>query len=137
MRCECAASASTRLTDRLLLCTASAPQGWAAARGELDWAVVGPLYGAGGAWTLVYDTIYAHQDAVDDAAIGVRSTALRFGADTPRWLSGFSVAAVAGLAQAGHAVGVGWPYYAGVAAAGAHLAWQARCWLHGGAVHAR
>ena len=87
---------------------------------------MGPLYGAGVAWTLVYDTIYAHQDAVDDAAIGVRSTALRFGDDTPRWLTGFSAATVAGLAAAGHAAGVGWPYYVGVAAAGAHLAWQAR-----------
>ena len=35
--------------------------GWAAARGSCDWAVVLPLYGAGVCWTLVYDTIYAHQ----------------------------------------------------------------------------
>jgi hypothetical protein len=41
--------------------------------------------------------------------------------------SGFSVAMLAGLTAAGHAAGVGWPYYAGVAAAGSHLAWQARC----------
>jgi 4-hydroxybenzoate polyprenyltransferase len=37
------------------------------------------LYGAGIAWTLGYDTIYAHQDKRDDARIGVRSTARRFG----------------------------------------------------------
>jgi 4-hydroxybenzoate polyprenyltransferase len=30
-------------------------------------------------WTLGYDTIYAHQDKVDDARIGVKSTALRLG----------------------------------------------------------
>ena len=35
--------------------------GWAAVRGSCDWAVVLPLYGAGICWTLVYDTIYAHQ----------------------------------------------------------------------------
>lgn len=35
--------------------------GWAAARGECDWAAVLPLYAAGVCWTLVYDTIYAHQ----------------------------------------------------------------------------
>ena len=35
--------------------------GWAAVRGSCDWAVVLPLYGAGVCWTLVYDTIYAHQ----------------------------------------------------------------------------
>ncbi len=35
--------------------------GWAAIRGSCDWEVVLPLYGAGICWTLVYDTIYAHQ----------------------------------------------------------------------------
>ena len=38
-----------------------------------------PLYLAGICWTLVYDTIYAHQDKVDDRRIGVKSTALHFG----------------------------------------------------------
>lgn len=35
--------------------------GYSAAAGSCDWAVCLPLYGAGVAWTLVYDTIYAHQ----------------------------------------------------------------------------
>ena len=35
--------------------------GWAAAHGSLDWGVVLPLYASGVCWTLVYDTIYAHQ----------------------------------------------------------------------------
>lgn len=35
--------------------------GWAAVQGQCDWAVVAPLYLAGVSWTLVYDTIYAHQ----------------------------------------------------------------------------
>lgn len=56
--------------------------------GSLDWRVVAPLYGAGICWTLVYDTIYAHQDAADDARVGIRSTALRFGDATPQWLTG-------------------------------------------------
>ena len=29
-------------------------------------------------WTIVYDTIYAHQDKIDDIKIGVKSTALKF-----------------------------------------------------------
>ncbi len=37
------------------------------------------LYGALVFWTLGYDTIYAIQDREDDALIGVRSTARRFG----------------------------------------------------------
>jgi 4-hydroxybenzoate polyprenyltransferase len=46
------------------------------------------------AWTLFYDTIYAHQDKEDDALIGVKSTARLFGDDTPAWLRRFIVATV-------------------------------------------
>ena len=53
------------------------------------------LYAAGIAWTLFYDTIYAHQDREDDALIGVRSTARLFGAATQPWLAGFLAAAAA------------------------------------------
>ncbi|CAN1812301.1 4-hydroxybenzoate polyprenyltransferase, mitochondrial [Linum perenne] len=35
--------------------------GWSAIRGSLDPAIVVPLYMSGVFWTLVYDTIYAHQ----------------------------------------------------------------------------
>ena len=35
--------------------------GWAAVQGSCDWAVCLPLYFSGLAWTLVYDTVYAHQ----------------------------------------------------------------------------
>ncbi|MFZ1348158.1 MAG: UbiA family prenyltransferase, partial [Tabrizicola sp.] len=43
---------------------------WAAHAGEVPPAAVA-LYLAGIAWTLYYDTIYAHQDIEDDALIGV------------------------------------------------------------------
>ena len=103
--------------------------GWSAHAGGLGVAPV-LLYAAGIAWTLFYDTIYAHQDKEDDALIGVRSTARLFGTDTARWLRGFLVATVvlAGLAvvDAGRGanplalvVGLG-----GVWALGWHLAWQ-------------
>ena len=58
---------------------------WAAHTGS-----IGPvpviLYLAGIAWTLFYDTIYAHQDTEDDALIGVKSTARLFGDQTREWL---------------------------------------------------
>lgn len=47
------------------------------------------LYTAGIAWTLFYDTIYAHQDTEDDALIGVKSTARLFGDNTASWLRWF------------------------------------------------
>jgi 4-hydroxybenzoate polyprenyltransferase len=40
------------------------------------------LYASGVAWTLGYDTIYAHQDREDDALIGVKSSARRLGSKT-------------------------------------------------------
>ena len=53
--------------------------GWAAAFGQPRLAPV-LLYLGGIAWTIGYDTIYAHQDKEDDAMVGVRSTARLFGA---------------------------------------------------------
>ena len=67
---------------------------WAAHSGTVPPAAIA-LYGAGIAWTLFYDTIYAHQDREDDALIGVRSTARLFGTDTGWWLKVFLVATVA------------------------------------------
>ena len=97
--------------------------GYAAAKDRLDSAPL-LLYAAGIAWTLVYDTIYAHQDKEDDALIGVRSTALKFGAATRTWLIPFAVAMIALLAAMIPAAGLGlfaWLALAGIAA---HLAWQ-------------
>jgi 4-hydroxybenzoate polyprenyltransferase len=59
--------------------------GWACLFGSLSWAPVF-LYAGAVVWTIGYDTIYAHQDKEDDALVGVRSTALLFGADTKPWL---------------------------------------------------
>jgi 4-hydroxybenzoate polyprenyltransferase len=52
------------------------------------------LYASGLAWTLGYDTIYAHQDKEDDALIGVKSSARRLGADTKMALTLFYAAAL-------------------------------------------
>ena len=52
------------------------------------------LYASGIAWTLFYDTIYAHQDKEDDVLIGVKSTARLFGAATGKWLGLFLILTV-------------------------------------------
>ncbi|WP_323779615.1 4-hydroxybenzoate octaprenyltransferase [Leisingera sp.] len=72
---------------------------WVAHTGSLSWPPV-LLYLAGIAWTLFYDTIYAHQDTEDDALIGLKSTARLFGSDTPMWLRRFIVAFVSLMALA-------------------------------------
>jgi 4-hydroxybenzoate polyprenyltransferase len=97
--------------------------GYAAAAGRLAAAPL-LLYAAGIAWTLVYDTIYAHQDKEDDALIGVRSTALKFGAASRRWLWLFAALMLVLLGAMILAAGLGplaWLGFIGVAA---HLAWQ-------------
>jgi 4-hydroxybenzoate polyprenyltransferase len=73
--------------------------GWVAHSGRLDWPAV-LLYLVGVAWTLFYDTIYAHQDTEDDALIGVKSTARLFGQSSPQWLRAFAVLATGLMAVA-------------------------------------
>ena len=63
---------------------------WTAHSGSLGWPAV-LLYLSGLSWTLFYDTIYAHQDKDDDVMIGVKSTALLFGTETPKWMKRFLV----------------------------------------------
>jgi 4-hydroxybenzoate polyprenyltransferase len=82
------------------------------------------LYAGSIAWVIGYDTIYAHQDAEDDALIGVKSTARLFGAQTHRALVVFYSLAVIliGVALALSATGVwGW---IGLAVFAVHLGWQ-------------
>lgn len=97
--------------------------GYAAARDTLTLAPV-LLYLGSIAWTIGYDTIYAHQDKDDDALIGVKSTALRFGASTRRWMWLFYGLMAAALVAVGVAGALGPVYFAGVALAAAQLVWQ-------------
>jgi 4-hydroxybenzoate polyprenyltransferase len=97
--------------------------GWSAVTGGLDAAPLW-LYAAGIAWTLGYDTIYAHQDKEDDALVGVKSTALRFGHNTKVWVAGFYGLATAFFAVSGAVIELGLFYYVGVAAIGAQFLWQ-------------
>jgi 4-hydroxybenzoate polyprenyltransferase len=96
--------------------------GWAAATGTLDWPAA-LLYLGGIFWTLGYDTIYAHQDKEDDARIGVKSSALALGERTRPFL--FVVFAFAAGLWGAAGSGLGWPFWAALAAVTAHLFWQA------------
>ena len=103
---------------------------WAAATGSLSWAPV-LIYLGGIAWTLFYDTIYAHQDTEDDALIGVKSTARLFGTATSKRLRVFLTATLVLMASGyiaafGSIVNVLQLVVAigGLWAFGWHLAWQ-------------
>jgi 4-hydroxybenzoate polyprenyltransferase len=101
--------------------------GWAAVTGRIGVAAVA-LYAAGLCWTLVYDTIYAHQDARDDADAGVKSTALWFGRFSRLWLAGFALAMLALLWTAGAVAGLGRVYVAMLILVALHLAWLLAFW---------
>jgi 4-hydroxybenzoate polyprenyltransferase len=73
-----------------------------------------------------YDTIYAHQDAEDDALIGVKSTARLFGARTHGALAVLYTLAVVLIGAALALGGARWSAWIGLAAFAVHLAWQIR-----------
>jgi 4-hydroxybenzoate polyprenyltransferase len=82
--------------------------------GAVAWAWALPLYGGAVCWTLVYDTLYAHQDKRDDKKLGLHSSALTLGdAGTKPALALFSAVAVGGVATAGCVAGLSWPFYLG------------------------
>jgi len=104
---------------------------WTAHTGSLGWPPV-LLYLSGIAWTLFYDTIYAHQDKEDDALIGVKSTARLFAGATPRYLFVFMALSVCLMALAAITAlsgGPVTPLMLGILAAwafGMHMFWQMR-----------
>src|SRR6185437_13236921 len=98
--------------------------GWAAATGTLG-APAWLLYAGGIAWTLGYDTIYAHQDKEDDALIGVKSAALALGAATRKALVVFYAAALALWIAASAAAGLAWPVWPALLLVAGHFLWQA------------
>lgn len=97
--------------------------GWAVSFGSLDWPPV-LLYFGGIAWTIGYDTIYAHQDKEDDAMIGVKSTALLFGEKTKWRLTQFYGLASVLFLISGLLAGAGIVFVLGMGAAALHLVWQ-------------
>lgn len=99
--------------------------GYSALAGKLTLAPA-LLYAAGIAWTLGYDTIYAHQDKEDDALIGVKSSARALGPKTVAALKFFYAITIALAAAAGLAGGLHGAYIAFLAAPAAHFAWQIR-----------
>lgn len=100
--------------------------GWSAIHGTCDWSVCLPLYVSGICWTILYDTIYAHQDKYDDLLVGIKSTALKFGRKTKLYLSGFGASMIGGLITSGLIIDQTLPYYASVGLVGSHIAHQVR-----------
>ena len=97
--------------------------GWAAMTGSLAMAPLA-LYAGCVLWTIGYDTIYAHQDKEDDLAIGLRSTALKLGNATHRWLALFYAGAILLWAAAGVLAGARLAFFVALVIVSLQLVWQ-------------
>ncbi|MGE0767093.1 MAG: 4-hydroxybenzoate octaprenyltransferase, partial [Hyphomicrobiaceae bacterium] len=97
--------------------------GWTAVHGALAWPAVA-LYAGCVFWTVAYDTIYAHQDKEDDLALGLKSTAIRFGDATRRWLTALYGAALGLWVVAAMQAGAGAFTFVALTLCGAAFAWQ-------------
>jgi 4-hydroxybenzoate polyprenyltransferase len=77
-------------------------------------------------WVLAYDTEYAMVDRDDDLKVGIQTSAITLGrADVAVVMACYAAfLAVWGLALAPR--GLGWPFWAGLAAAGAQALWHWR-----------
>ena len=105
--------------------------GWTAITGGVLEAPALALYGSGVCWTMVYDTIYAHQDKEDDLSLGLKSTAIRFGDQTKPWLAGLFAGAVALWAGAAVLASAVFFTYLALVVIAAQFSWQVIlvCWL--------
>ena len=97
--------------------------GWSAVTGTL---AIAPfiLYAGCIAWTVGYDTIYAHQDSRDDAMLGLGSSALLWGESSRIAVGVCYVIAAVALVLAAVFAGSGWMFYACMPLIIAHLLWQ-------------
>ncbi len=68
-------------------------------------------------WTIAYDTEYAMVDRDDDIKIGIKTSALLFGKYDVIAVMLCNVAMLILLAVIGKAIGLGWPFWAGLTAA--------------------
>ncbi|MBV8798168.1 MAG: 4-hydroxybenzoate octaprenyltransferase [Hyphomicrobiales bacterium] len=97
--------------------------GWSATFASLAVAPI-LLYASAFTWTIGYDTIYALQDARDDAIVGIRSTARLFGSRVKLGIVAFYAATAALALAAIEAAGGGAIALIGWLAYTAHLGWQ-------------
>lgn len=102
----------------------AAAGGWIAVTGSIDppaWS----LWLAVSLWIAGFDLIYACQDVDFDRAAGVYSIPASFGiAAGLRWAQLMHLLTVVALALAGWQMGLGWPYWLGIAAVAGLLIYE-------------
>jgi 4-hydroxybenzoate polyprenyltransferase len=93
-------------------------------------AVAWVMYLAVVLWALVYDTMYAMVDKDDDLKIGVKSTAILFGAYDRQIMAILQLIILALLIAIGLIQQLSWPYYGGLLVAAGLFAYQQKLIFH-------
>jgi len=81
-------------------------------------------------WALVYDTMYAMVDKDDDLKIGIKSTAILFGAYDRQIMAGLQAIILGLLITVGQMAQTGWPYYSGLLIAAGLSIYQQKLIFH-------
>lgn len=87
-------------------------------------AVAWVMYLAVVLWALVYDTMYAMVDKEDDLKIGVKSTAILFGAYDRHIMAILQLIIIGLLIVVGQMKHLSWPYYGGILVGTGHFVYQ-------------
>ena len=93
-------------------------------------AVAWVMYLAVVLWALVYDTMYAMVDKDDDLKIGVKSTAILFGAYDRHIMAILQFIILALLIAVGQMQQLSWPYYVGILVAAGFSVYQQKLIFH-------
>jgi 4-hydroxybenzoate polyprenyltransferase len=93
-------------------------------------AVAWVMYLAVVLWALVYDTMYAMVDKEDDLKIGVKSTAILFGAYDRHIMAILQIIILGLLIVVGQMKQLSWPYYLGVLVAASLSVYQQKLIFH-------
>ena len=96
---------------------------WAAVKSSLSLSPI-LLYIGFIFWTLGYDTIYAHQDKTDDLKLGLKSTAIKLGEKTEKYLNAFYTIAITTIIFAFGVLGINKYFYVLMALPVMILFWQ-------------
>jgi len=97
--------------------------GFVAANNHINLAAI-ILYFASIFWTIGYDTIYAHQDKLDDIKIGVKSTDLRFANKSKQWLLICYLITLSGWTLSAFLLNSGGFFYLAIFTILCHFIWQ-------------
>ena len=101
----------------------SIPMAFAAQTGAIP-AVAWVVFAANVFWVVAYDTAYAMVDRDDDLKIGVKSSAILFGAWDRFFIGLGHLLTILLLAWTGHMADLGFLYYSGLVGAGAIAVYQ-------------